>query len=197
MTLHRRNGRVLAVLLSLVALVLPSPALASQVLSATMTGGQEVPENTSAATGSCSATVDSASGLVTFTGTFSGLHAPATAAAVHAPAGPGGIASIVLAQTSITAAISGTFSGNGTLSPLVIAGVLAGEAYCEVDSTAYPDGEIRGQLATPAMTPAIPPAGVMALATAMGCAAIGEVKRRARRRSPRSMGHTHSQEGGR
>src|SRR5262249_14722721 len=54
-----------------------------------MNGAQEVPTNASTATGSCSATLNIATGAVTFNGSFSGLGTNATAAHIHglAPVG--------------------------------------------------------------------------------------------------------------
>lgn len=162
------------------ALLLPRITLAAQGLVATMTNAQEVPATSSTATGQCWATVNPATDLVTFGGTFSGLSAPATGVAVHATSGPGNVAPAVLAQAALTSAVSGTFSGSGTLSPTIVAGMLAGKAYCELDSAAFPQGEIRGQFALPTATPALSPAGVFALLSALGGASLAALRRRGR-----------------
>ena len=171
-------AKKLAVLFA--AVLLPRVALAGQGLVATMTGTQEVPATSSTATGQCWATVDPATDLVTFSGRFSGLSAPVTGVAVHATSGPGNVAPAVLAQAALTSAVSGTFSGAGTLRPAVVAGVLAGKAYCELDSTAFPQGEIRGQLALPSATPALSPACVFALLSALGTAGLVALRTRGR-----------------
>src|SRR5262245_2247246 len=88
--------------------------------SNTMTAAQVVPSpaGASAATGSCSVIVDDQTGRVTISGSFSGLNAPATGAAIYGPAGPGsGPAPILIPATSVPAATSGAFSGAGTLTP--------------------------------------------------------------------------------
>jgi CHRD domain len=47
-------------------------------VSVQLNGSQEVPADTSTATGTCAAQVDTATGNVTFSGTFSGLRSAAT-----------------------------------------------------------------------------------------------------------------------
>jgi hypothetical protein len=154
---------------------------AAQSLSATMTGTQEVPPNTSGGGGACTATVDTTTLMVTFGGSFSGLTAPASAASLRGLAPAGSVGAVLLPQTSLTPATAGTFSGSGTLTPLQVRGVLAGETYCEIDDPAFPSGEIRGQLRVPPPVPALPPHGVAIVAVVL--AGIGSQLLLTRRRA--------------
>jgi hypothetical protein len=177
------NAKSCGVTIVVAAVVLPRIGLASEVLTATMGGAQEVPPNSSTATGQCSITVDPTTGLATFTGTFAGLRAPATAAAVRGPASSTEVAPAILTQTTLTPAVSGIFSGAGTLGPAFLPVVLDGQAYCELDDGVFPAGEIRGQLAAapaPPTTPALPPYGWLALLLAIGSAGLVVLQRRGR-----------------
>jgi hypothetical protein len=132
-----------------------------------MNGAQETPPNSSTATGSCTATLDDVTGAVTFSGTFSGLAANATAAHIHGLAGPGVAAAVLIPATSVTAATDGTFSGSGTLSAANVTGMLAGQTYCNVHDATFPSGEIRGQLVgNPVPALPLPLVGLLALALA-------------------------------
>jgi hypothetical protein len=177
-----RLRRALAGVASLLLLFLsPRPAqAATQTLQAALSGAQEVPADSSHAQGSCTASVDTASGLVTFSGTFSGLRTPATGAAIHGLALSGATAGVLVPQTALTSAVSGTFSGSGSLQPIQVAGLLAGQAYCEIDDGAFPSGEIRGQLTTASPAPALPPAGLGFLVVLLGGVGLAALRRRAR-----------------
>jgi hypothetical protein len=86
---------------------------------------------------------------------------------------------VLLSASSFTASQAGTFTGSGTLSPEQIAGMTAGETYCEVDDTAFPSGEIRGQLTLPAPTPAAPGWVVACLAVLLGWRGVASRRPRA------------------
>jgi hypothetical protein len=152
---------------------------APETLSATMSGAQETPPNTSVARGTCSATVDPTMLQVSFAGNFSGLVTPATAVTLRGLANAGVTAPALLSASSFTASLSGTFTGSGTLAPEQVAGMTAGETYCEVDDATFPSGEIRGQLTLPVPTPAVPEWGVACLAALLGCAGVGSRRCRA------------------
>src|SRR5262249_37725668 len=84
----------------------------------------------STATGSCTATLNDQTGEVSFGGTFAGLNAPATAVHLHGPAGAGaGPAPVILPATAFTAAVSGSFSGSGTLTPDLVSAMIGGLTY--------------------------------------------------------------------
>lgn len=145
---------------------------APQVISATMTGAQATPSNTSTATGTCSASVDSTTLLATFSGTFTGLAAQATAAYLRGPVGFGAVGPVILPKSNVTAGLSGTFQGSGLVTAGQAAALLAGQTYCEIDDATFPTGEIRGQLTTLAPAPAMAPWGVAGLALLLAWAGI-------------------------
>jgi MYXO-CTERM domain-containing protein len=162
-----------------VLVVLPDQALAApQTLSATMNGAQETPANASVATGSCTASADPTTLQVTFSGTFSSLASPASAAVLRGLAKPGSVAPVLLSATTVTAALAGTFTGSGALTSEQVSGMIAGETYCEIDDAAFPTGEIRGQLAVPVPSPAEPWWGVAGLAALLGFAGAASRRRR-------------------
>ncbi|MGK5031161.1 CHRD domain-containing protein [Janthinobacterium sp. DSP2-3-3] len=107
----------------------------------TLTGAQEVPANTSTASGSSTIRVAhdrSVSGGVRYTGML------ATVAHIHeAPAGANGPVIMALLQTGagMLAVPAGTL-----LTPPQYASYRAGNLYINVHSAAYPAGEIRAQL---------------------------------------------------
>ncbi|MGK5076924.1 CHRD domain-containing protein [Janthinobacterium sp. HLX7-2] len=108
---------------------------------ATLTGAQEVPANTSTASGSSTLHVApdrSVSGTVRYTGM------QATVAHIHeAPAGANGPVIVPLVKTS--ADMFGV-PPNTMLTPPQYASYQAGKLYVNVHSDSYPAGEIRTQL---------------------------------------------------
>ena len=107
----------------------------------TLTGAQEVPANTSTASGSSTIRVAhdrSISGGVRYTGML------ATVAHLHeAPTGANGPVILPLLQTG-----AGMFAvpDGAMLTPPQYASYQAGKLYVNVHSAAYPAGEIRAQL---------------------------------------------------
>ena len=109
----------------------------------TLSGAQEVPANTSAASGSGSGSVHvapdrSVTGTVRYTGML------ATMAHIHeAPFGANGPVIVPLVKTG-----DGLFAvpPDTSLTPPQYASYLAGNLYVNVHSAAYPAGEIRAQL---------------------------------------------------
>ena len=144
-----------ALLGSLVAVPAHANGVGLVTCTTTMGGANEVPPNGSPATGTVSYTFDPATSASTWSVTFSGLTAPATAAHVHAPAPPGSNAAVVVPLTTIPAATSGSYSGSATTSfPTVseptaaqyASDLLSGNAYANIHTSNFPGGEIRGQL---------------------------------------------------
>ena len=111
----------------------------------TLTGAQEVPVNTSTATGNVQVMLNRTTGAVTVTGSFSGLSSNATVAHIHGPAGVGTTAPPLITLT-IPQSPSGTVTGTGTMNNVQMNDMLGGMTYVNVHSTTYPDGEIRAQI---------------------------------------------------
>ena len=134
-------------------------------LEAALDGLQETPPNASPGFGVASLSLDDVSGVVTVTsGSFSGLLSPATAMHIHGPAAPG-VAAGVLIPLSVTLGTSGTFSGGGPLPPPLVADMLGGFTYLNIHTSAFPGGEIRGQISV------VPEPSIIALA-GMGTGAL-------------------------
>jgi hypothetical protein len=129
-----------------VAAALALPAQAETVnLSADLSARNEVPPNTSAASGRADVRLDTTSGNLSWTINYSGLSGPLTAAHFHGPAAPGANAGVIVPIASGGA--TAPLSGMATLSPTQIADVLAGRWYVNLHTAANPGGEARGQVA--------------------------------------------------
>lgn len=108
----------------------------------TMTGATEVPPKTTEGKGTATATLDTATKMLTYTVDYSGLSGPATMAHFHGPAEPGANAGVVVKFDPVTDPIKGT----ATLSDAQMADLMAGKWYANVHTAANPGGEIRGQM---------------------------------------------------
>ncbi len=111
-------------------------------VTTTLKGADEVPPNTTAGTGTVSATLDTGAKTFTYEVTYSGLTGTATAAHFHGPAAPGVNAPPIITMTSLASPIKGAT----TLTDAQIADLRAGKWYFNVHTAAHPKGEIRGQL---------------------------------------------------
>jgi hypothetical protein len=118
--------------------VLPAQKVA---LVATLDSAQEVPPNASPARGTAFVVMDRAANTLTFSLAYTGLTAAESGAHIHGFAAPGANAGILFALTA------GDFK-SGVLTYLEPdeANLLAGLAYVNIHSAAFPGGEIRGQL---------------------------------------------------
>jgi hypothetical protein len=146
------------------------------LLGTTLSGANEVPVVNSPGTGQALVTVDAAANTLLVNVTFSGLTAPTSAAHIHCcaplgtnapvattvPAFPGFPLGVTSGTYSQTLDLTSAGSYRGGLSPggfidqnggsvaaaeaVFIAGLLAGNTYLNIHTTANPGGEIRGQL---------------------------------------------------
>jgi CHRD domain-containing protein len=124
-------------------LAFAAPAFAADVqFKADLKGTSEVPPNQSAATGTVTATYDTDSKKLSWTGTYSGLSGPATAAHFHGPAEAGKNAGVAVPITPNTSPLA----GSATLTDAQAADLQGGRWYVNVHTAANPGGEIRGQL---------------------------------------------------
>jgi len=173
---HRLLGVLSFVLFSVAGSALPV------TFTASLSGLNEVPVNPSAGTGFVTVTFDLAAHLLTVDATFSGLSSNTTASHIHAPGAPGVNAQVATQTPSFLGFPLGVTSGSffntlntslaSTYNPAFVtshggtvaqaeadlyAALLGGEAYFNIHSTAFPGGEIRGNLAS------IPDSGATAL----------------------------------
>ena len=135
---------LIAVAVSL-AVVFAMPASAQNYI-ATLRGTNEVPPNTSPATGLACFTLefDGIYYYLNYEVSFSGLVAPQTAAHIHGPAAAG-VNAGVLFPFPVGSPIFGTIGP--LLNPAVQLPQLNGALwYVNVHSGTYPAGEIRGQI---------------------------------------------------
>ena len=120
-----------------------TPAKAETVtLKADLKGSNEVPPNTSTASGTAEAVLDTASKELKYTIRFTGLSGPAVGAHFHGPGEPGKNAGIVLPFKTVQSPIEGT----ATLTDAQVADLLAGKWYANIHTGGNPGGELRGQM---------------------------------------------------
>ena len=125
-------------------LVPVSPARAELVsYSAELNGVSEVPPSGSRATGTVKAAYDLESHRFVYTITFSGLSGTPTAAHFHGAAAPGTNGG---PELPVPGPPTSPIRGEATLDSRQAADLSKGLWYLNIHSTAYPHGEIRGQL---------------------------------------------------
>ncbi len=117
----------------------------AEIFTANLTGVQEVPANASTATGYARITVNEGAGTLQFTVVFTGLAGTQNNCHIHAPAAIG-VSTGVAINFGIVGGTSGTISGSTTITPTQLSQLRAHLGYVNVHSTAFPGGEIRGQL---------------------------------------------------
>lgn len=136
---------IMAAALCTVAIAFAGPALAEVVnLKAALNGAAEVPPNPTKATGSLTATYDTATKKLTWKGSYTGLSGPATAAHLHA--GEPGKNGAVSVPIFAGATAKTPFEGEATLTDAQAADLLAGRLYANIHTEANKAGEIRGQV---------------------------------------------------
>ena len=111
-------------------------------LKAQLNAANEVPPNSSTATGTAEATFDTATKTLTYTVTYTGLSGPVIGAHFHGPGEPGKNAGIVVPFTTVASPIK----GSAVLTDSQAADLLAGKWYANVHTGLNPGGEIRGQV---------------------------------------------------
>lgn len=147
-------------------------------LSATLDGAQEVPANTSPGTGVGSITYDDATNQLNWQITFSGLTAGATGAHFHGPAAPGvnGGVQLAIPLGLFAGQTAGNVSGTATITETQEGQLLAELWYINIHTSAFPGGEIRGQVLDAAPVP-VPAAAWLFGSGLLGLAAL--VRRKA------------------
>lgn len=112
--------------------------------SATLTGADEVPPNTSTGHGQLTAELETKEHTLAYRVTYSGLSGPAVAAHFHGPAAPGADAPpvVMIPANDLGSPIGGAVR----ISEKDVQELLAGQWYFNIHTQAHPGGEIRGQL---------------------------------------------------
>jgi len=132
-----------AVLFAAATLLSVTAAVAETIaLKADLKGSNEVPPNSSPASGTAEATLDTSSKLLTYTITYKDLTGPALGAHFHGPVEAGKNAGIVLPFKTVQSPIQ----GSATLTDEQAADLLAGKWYANIHTAANPGGELRGQM---------------------------------------------------
>jgi hypothetical protein len=150
-------------------------ASAQTTFEAFLSGLGENPPNAAPGTGIGTVVLNAAQNQITVDESWSGLLAAATASHIHGPGGVGTNASVIFPFTGVPAATAGsipeqTFAINATQ----VGWLFSGYLYMNVHTSAFPGGEIRGQLLV------VPEPGTLALA-GVGAASLGLMARRKKR----------------
>jgi hypothetical protein len=111
-------------------------------LHALLKGTNEIPPNGTSATGELAATLDTVNRELTWEITVHGLSSRVTAAHFRGPAKPNENGEVVIGARSHHIG----FSGSATLSDEEAKELVAGLWYLNIDTEAFPHGEIRGQV---------------------------------------------------
>ncbi|MFO7615264.1 MAG: CHRD domain-containing protein, partial [Bacteroidales bacterium] len=122
-------------------------------LDLALSGQNEVPANPSTATGILIGTYDAATSVLDFNVMFNGLAGITTIAHFHGPAAAGinAAAQIELAGFPL-GVTSGAYSNSYILTAEQESQLLSGLWYLNIHTTAYPGGELRGQLTEGTLT---------------------------------------------
>jgi hypothetical protein len=122
-------------------LAMPAPAFAEMLkLKADLKSSEEVPPNDSAGAGTADVTLDTDANKVSWKITYENLTGDATAAHFHGPAKVGENADPIV---DITANIK---EGSADITADQLKMIREGNAYINIHTAKYPDGEVRGQV---------------------------------------------------
>jgi CHRD domain len=124
------------------ALGIASARAETITLKAELKGANEVPPNTSPASGTAEAKLNTETKVLTWTVSYKDLTGPAVGAHFHGPSEPGKNAGIVLPFKTVQSPIEGT----ATLTETQMSDLLAGKWYANIHTAANPGGELRGNM---------------------------------------------------
>ena len=121
-----------------------APAMAETVnYTATLNAASETPPNGSSGKGDLKATYDTATKVLTYTATYSGLTGDATGAHFHGPAPVGKPAGVMV---PVNGPLASPIKGTATLTDPQAKALAGGDMYFNVHTAQNKGGEIRGQL---------------------------------------------------
>ena len=120
------------------------PSQKMQIFEANLSATQEVPTNTSTATGAAEVQFNENTNMLSWKVTYTGLTGPATAGHIHGPAPAGQNAGVVIPFAGNMNAQP--VMGEMTVTPAQYADMAAGLYYVNIHTARFPGGEIRGQL---------------------------------------------------
>lgn len=124
-----------------------SSAQAEQIFLGNLDGLQEVPANASTATGFGRVTLNDAETQITVSVYYSGLSANTVSGHIHGPAVAGANAQILFNLQPPTGQTSGSVVNTTfAITPTQVVDLKAGRHYFNIHSSAFPGGEIRGQI---------------------------------------------------
>lgn len=137
--------------LCLIAVAVPHAGAAVLVIPVSLDGAQA--GVASPGLGSAQLTLDDVAGTLNVDLSYSGLTTPTTNAHIHCCAVPGSSAGVIIpfVPPFVTGLTSGTFINTFNLTVLQVSQVESGLSYINIHTTAFPGGEIRGQI--PASVP--------------------------------------------
>ena len=132
---------------SLAALFVCGIARADQVnFKADLNGAGEVPPVTTAGKGSATASLNTATKMLTWSVDYSRMSGPVTAGHIHGPAAAGANAGVLVPLAGNPASLASPIKGSATLTDAQISDLEAGRAYINLHTDANKGGEVRGQL---------------------------------------------------
>ena len=132
---------------SLATLFICGIARADQVnFKADLSGATEVPPVTTAGKGSATASLNTATKMLTWSVDYSGMSGPVTAGHIHGPAAPGANAGVLVPLAGNPASLANPIKGSATLTDAQISDLEAGRAYVNLHTDTNKGGEVRGQL---------------------------------------------------
>jgi hypothetical protein len=139
-----RRTTLTAIALAATVLVWGYSQAATETFKATLSAGAEVPPTTATGTGTATVTLDTATKMINYTVTYSGLSGPATAAHIHCGAAAGANAGV--AVPFATPVPASPITGSATMTDAQIADLEAGKCYVNIHTAENKGGELRGQL---------------------------------------------------
>lgn len=139
-----RNRTLIAIAAAAGFLLAVTSAASAETITmkATLNAAAQVPVNDSKGTGTADVTYDTATKMLTWKATYSGLTGPATMAHFHGPAEAGKNAGVAVPFANPASGAE----GRATLTDAQAADLLAGRYYINIHTDANKGGEIRGQV---------------------------------------------------